>query len=278
MALISTTLAAQDLRAKPQFEVASVRQAAKDPIDNPFLAKMMREATQNRVREAGIPLTGPDRVHLSNWPLLDLIAAAYGVRTTQIAGPDWLSEKSFDVEARVPVGTPTAELNAMLQSLLEERFALKVHHITDSRQGYALTVSKGGPRLKPADPPRDPSRKLSKEEQEAQLTQNLVAMQKQMESTADSDKLREGMTTLSWASITLEELAHRLDRFTDAPVVDATGLTGKYAVTIQVSQSPNDFGNTIFDAVEKFGLKLESRKVSVETLVVDQASKVPTAN
>ena len=75
-------------------------------------------------------MTGPNRVRLQNWALLDLIAAAYSVRATQVSGPAWLSDQVFDIEAKVPDGTPKDELNAMLQSLLEERFGLKVHRNT----------------------------------------------------------------------------------------------------------------------------------------------------
>jgi uncharacterized protein (TIGR03435 family) len=67
-------------------------------------------------------------------------------------------------------------------------------------------------------------------------------------------------------------------RFAGAPVVDETGLTGEYKVTIDTWSNPDVPGGTIFDAVEKLGLKLEPRKLTVETVVVDQASKTPTAN
>ena len=66
-------------------------------------------------------------------------------------------------------------------------------------------------------------------------------------------------------------------RFAEAPVVDETGLTGKYSVAIETWNADAP-GGTVFDAVEKLGLKLESRKVTVETVVVDQVSKTPTAN
>jgi uncharacterized protein (TIGR03435 family) len=61
-------------------------------------------------------------------------------------------------------------------------------------------------------------------------------------------------------------------------VVDETGLTGKYSVTIETWKNTDVPGGTVFDAVEKLGLKLEPRKVTVETVVVDQVSKTPTAN
>ena len=79
-------------------------------------------------------------------------------------------------------------------------------------------------------------------------------------------------------AVTTEELAARLVRYAEAPVVDATGLTGKYSVTIEVSNNGDEPGNTIFQAVEKLGLKLEPRQVTIEAVVVDQVSKSPTAN
>jgi len=82
----------------------------------------------------------------------------------------------------------------------------------------------------------------------------------------------------TWPSVTTEELAARLVRYAEVPVVDTTGLTGKYSVTIEVSNNDDEPGNTIFDAVEKLGLKLEPRKVTIEAVVVDQVSKSPTPN
>jgi uncharacterized protein (TIGR03435 family) len=55
-------------------------------------------------------------------------------------------------------------------------------------------------------------------------------------------------------------------------------LAGKYSVSIETSTNRDGTGVTVFDAVEKLGLKLEPRKVTVETVVVDQVSKTPTAN
>ena len=88
----------------------------------------------------------------------------------------------------------------------------------------------------------------------------------------------EGFRRDNWRSITTEGLATSLVRFTDAPVVDETGLSGKYSVTIETWKNPTVSGGTIFDALEKLGLKLEARKIPVEKIIVDQVSKSPTAN
>jgi uncharacterized protein (TIGR03435 family) len=276
IALICITSPAQTPPARPQFEVASVKPVANDETG---AGRLLREVMRNRRRPGEIPMTGPDRVQLENWPLLDLIAAAYSVRATQVSGPDWLSDQGFDIEAKLPDGTPKEELNAMLQSLLEERFGLKVHRATKTGQGFALTVGKNGPKLKPAEPRPAPVEGLTQEERMAQLQQkmqtNAAAERKQMEEKAAAVG---AFDTQSWGSITMEELAARLVRFAGAPVVDETGLTGNYKVTIETSANADVPGGTVFDAVEKLGLKLESRKVTVETVVVDRVSKTPTPN
>jgi uncharacterized protein (TIGR03435 family) len=224
-------------------------------------------------------VTSQDRVRLKNWTLLDLIAAAYSVRATQVSGPAWLSDQAFDIEAKVPDGTPKEQLNAMLQSLLEERLALRVHRSTKTEQGFALVVGKDGPRLKPTAPRPAPDLGLTDEERMAQLQQKMQAdMAATKERTHEKLAAVGPFSTQSWDSITMEELAAHLVRFAAAPVMDETGLTGKYSVKIETWQNADVPGGTVFDAVEELGLKLEPRKVTVETVVVDQVSKTPTAN
>ncbi len=281
IALICTNLRAQTPPAKPQFDVASVKPAANDETGIGRIP-MMREMMRNGRLPGMIPMKDPGRIRLENWALLDLIAAAYRVRATQVSGPAWLSDQAFDIEAKVPDGAPKEELNAMLQSLLEERFGLKVHRDTQTKQGFALVVGKNGPKLKPAEPPPAPAEGLTDEEQKAKTKQQgptlLAAMMQRIQENRDSGTPLGGLSTGRWDSVTTEELASHLVRFAEAPVVDETGLTGKYSVTIETWKNAEVPGGTVFDAVEKLGLKLEARKVTVETVVVDQVSKTPTAN
>ena len=234
---------------------------------------------RNVWRPGMIPMDDPGRVRLENWALLDLIAAAYSVRATQVSGPAWLSDQIFDIEAKVPDGAPKEELNAMLQSLLEERFGLKVHRDTRTGQGFALVVGKNGPKLKPAEPPPAPAQGLTEEEQRAKVQQARIgALQTRMQENRENGTPLVGFSRANLPSITTGQLAFQLVRFAEAPVVDETGLTGKYFVTIEIWKNAEVPGGTVFDAVEKLGLKLEARKVTVETVVVDQVSKTPMAN
>jgi uncharacterized protein (TIGR03435 family) len=280
LTLICANVDAQTPPARPQFEVASVKPASNDETGGGF--PRMRELMRNTRPPGMIPMDNPGRVRLQNWAMLDLIAAAYHVRATQVSGPAWLSDQGFDIEAKVPDGASKEELNAMLQSLLEERFGLKVHRDTRTGQGFALVVGKNGPKLKPAELPSAPAQELAEEEQRAknkeQAQAQLAALTKRIQENRESGTPLGGFNSASWASITTEELAARLMRFAGALVVDKTGLTGKYSITIETWKNADVPGGTVFDAVEKLGLKLEARKVTVETVVVDQVSKTPSAN
>ncbi len=78
--------------ARPQFEVASVK-----PVANDRFSRGTRDFVRNEGRPGEIAMAGPDRVRLQNSTLLDLIATAYSVRTTQVSGPTWLSDQGFDI-------------------------------------------------------------------------------------------------------------------------------------------------------------------------------------
>jgi uncharacterized protein (TIGR03435 family) len=281
LTLTCAVLLAQAPPAKPQFEVASVKPAANTETGIGGFP-MQREMMRNMRLTGEIPMKDPGRISLQDWALLDLIAAAYSVHVTQVSGPAWLSDQGFNIEAKMPAGAPKQEANAMLQSLLEERFGLKAHRDSQTKQGFALVVGKNGPKLKPADPPPAAEPGLTTDEQKAKLKQeaqaNLEAMMKRMRERRENGTAMEGFHVSTWPSITTRELAARLVRFAEAPVLDETGLTGKYSVIIETWKNADVPGGTIFDAVEKLGLKLEPRKLTIETVVVDQVSKMPTEN
>jgi len=113
------------------FEVATVKPAARGPL--------------------GLRRVSGERVTLANYPLLGLIHEAYGLDTYRIVGgPGWLNTDRFDIAA-VVTGEPTnVEINVMLQALLADRFALKVHRETKEGKVYELVTGKSRPKLTPA--------------------------------------------------------------------------------------------------------------------------------
>jgi uncharacterized protein (TIGR03435 family) len=270
IALICPDLCGQSPPRNPEFEVASIK-PARNHGTSP-VSTTMRELLRASRPPGFVPMDDPGRIRLEDWTLLDLIAAAYRVRATQVSGPAWLADQGFDIEAKLPDGTPKDELNAMLQSLLGERFGLKVHRGQQTKQGFALTVGKNGPKLKPEEPSPTP------EEFQQQAQARMTANQKLMQENREQGTPLVGFARFSSRSMTTDVLAFQLARLAEAPVSNETGLTGRYSVSIETWKNTDVPGGSVFDAAEKLGLKLEPRKVIVETVVVDQVSKTPAAN
>jgi uncharacterized protein (TIGR03435 family) len=267
----------------PTFEVASIKLSP--PNDDPGMgrgAKMALDMLQNQLPPGFIQMDRA-RVAMRNQSLLNLVAAAYRVRVSHVSGPAWMSEQQFDVDAKIPEDAPPGQVNEMLQALLAERFGLRLHSESRSQPGYALMVGKNGPRLdvsiSPANPPNIAG---------ADDAQKETALKTMKQTQAEMMKDMPGRGTAGWRfsrfrGITTARLAAALSSYVDGPVTDMTGLDGKYDVALETSQpyvdpasGMEDPGVTIFECVAKLGLKLEPRKVLVDTLVIDNLSKMPT--
>jgi uncharacterized protein (TIGR03435 family) len=200
----------------------------------------------------------PDGAVDLNTDLFFLLFAAYHVKDFQVIGfPKALESASYRIVAKPPQGSPavdqstrTAQLAERLQSLLEDRFHLQVHHETRELLVYELIVAKGGSKLKVAQ--GDPANfKL-------RMPKGRI--------------LADGGSMAMLASV----LANHFNR----PVTDKTGLTGRYAIDLQFASddNPDDPHPSLFTALqEQLGLKLESRKAPSEVLVIDHLER-PSEN
>jgi uncharacterized protein (TIGR03435 family) len=208
-----------------------------------------------------------------------LIALAYRIQEFQITGgPNWVGSDRFDVEGKAedPNARPD-QLRLMLQSLLEDRFKLRLHHQGKQVSVYALVVGRSGPKIKlspdqtspdvngPSPPGAGPNRGAIR---------------------FGAGSLTGNAATLSWFTTVLSQ---RLDR----TVVDKTKLTGRFDFRLQwtpgLGEAPygpggdilppaDSTGPSIFVALqEQLGLKLESARGPVEVFVIDQVEK-PTGN
>ncbi|HEX9201871.1 MAG TPA: TIGR03435 family protein [Acidobacteriaceae bacterium] len=180
---------------------------------------------------------------------------AYGIQDSQISGPDWLRSEHLDIVAKSdgPVGGDQMKL--MMQALLADRFKLSFHRQERELKAFALTVAKGGAKLHEAASEEKPS----------------------MQNSA--------VGTVAKAT-TMQQLANLLAGPLQSPVTDETGLNGKYDFAIDFTNYlPEDMKTMRPDATSvlltalqgEIGLKLESRKVVVEVLVVDHVEK-PSEN
>ncbi len=191
--------------------------------------------------------------------VLDVIEVAYDVRRDQIVGaPGWVQSSHWDIAAKAQVeGTITrAQMRQMLQTLLADRFQLKIHRETKEVPVFALIVGKNGPKFK---------------ESATDATGGYT-----VRGTGS------GMHMVT-SKGTMEQLTRHLAFSAGRPVLDRTGLTGYYAFTLDwISENatppPDSNVPAIFTAVqEQLGLKLEPTKGPIEMLIVDRVEK-PSGN
>jgi uncharacterized protein (TIGR03435 family) len=238
-----TTMAVGQDRPRPEFEVASVK-----PVD---LSKLGDTISMN------IGTVRREEVTFGNATLNDCIRFAYGMPSdAQIAGPDWIKSKEYlyDIVAKGVPGASREQLQAMMQTLLAERFKLVTHREQKVMSHYALVLAKDGPKVKPVKEVPDGFR-----------------------GTTYGGRIN--------SILQMPMLAYLLSRFeTERPIIDRTGLRGMYEVKLewtlrQLQNADAAPGPSLFTALnEQLGLKLEARKGPVDILVVDSAEKVPTKN
>ena len=253
--------------AKPMaFDVVSIRQNQSDPPRN------------------GPPPFGPtpDGYRMTNMPLILPILAAYvpkagGAFTPdRIAGaPDWAMQTRWDIDAKVAdedraewskPASQAVMLPAMMQTMLEERCKLSTHREMKESTVYLLTVGKGGPKFKETNPD---------EEHPGGIKMPWGGV---LVPSGGGGQTLYGASMSTVASVLSLAGGANLGR----QIQDKTGLTGKYDITISPPPPPAageafDPSAMLFSLVEQLGLKLESGKSQVETLVIDHI-EMPSAN
>ncbi len=195
--------------------------------------------------------TGRGRAVATDVTLKRCIIGAYHVGPGQVlGGPSWLDADRFHIEAKAagPVDDD-AVLDAMFRNLLAERFHLEAHRETRTLSALALEQGKQ-PKLEKAEG-----------------------------GDASTDA---GHGRLTLRNTTMDGLAERLARVTELPVVNQTGLAGifnmKLVWTPDTDHPKPDGPPSLFTAIqEQLGLRLQSKKLPVEVLVVDRAEK-PSEN
>jgi len=224
----------------PAFEVASIH-------PNP------------RVERQEVQIS-PGSLVLRNQPVFFLVEWAYDLTPAQIDAPAWFRESCFDIVAKAAVPADEPQMRLMLRTLLADRFGLKVHTEARVTQVYAMTVAKGGPKF-----------------QESQ-TEGAFVLERTNPVIINAHHAR------------MIDLAQGISGEIGRPVIDETGLKGRYEihldVTPYVTQPSAGTGGGQLDVIgilftgfqDLLGLKLESRKQSVDVLVIDHAEKTPTEN
>jgi uncharacterized protein (TIGR03435 family) len=228
----------------------------------------------------------PTRYSVENYPMSSLLGIAYGINQfNQLSGPGWLDDERFTITAKVPEGATKEQLKLMMRNLLIERFKLAAHFEKKELAGYQLVVAKGGPKL--AASPGDPSQNDDPAKPTApfKLTYDKEGYPELPPGRNYSMAMAKDRARWRFADEPMENFAEKLTSQIHQPIVNATGLTGKYDFVISWSlaatlpNAPTDSGPNIFAALqEQLGLKLESKKVTVDMVVIDHIDKIPSDN
>lgn len=221
----------------------------------------------------------PERIAYMNVPLVSILMAAFDVGLIQIDGPGWIKTEKYDLMATMSSGVTRTEMQEMLRSLIAERFHLMAHEETRNIDGYELSISKTGSKLKP-------HQETGSEERVPPWFRNLNAAAQNLVLTGGALTTRT-RDYLARRGGTVAQLADSLRGliFNGAPVVDHTGLVGEYDYYVEFAPpqlnatDADEPGPDIFAAFqEQLGLRLEQKKIPMRTVVVDRAERVPEAN
>jgi uncharacterized protein (TIGR03435 family) len=270
--------AAQSPEARPRFEVASVKRSL---------------SGCDHGRGGGVA-PPPGRLRVSCIAVKDLIQAAYGTFADGptpaafvpdvVGAPDWVDTDLYDLDA-LPSGPATIDqmYGPMMQTLLEERFGLRIRREARERSVYLLTVGPGGTRLKPAPPgscivfdPAHPPEQPRNGQPPPALCGRGSYRRDGVRLSVDAQRVR--MAQFAGGTLGRVELGR--------PVIDHTGLAGRFDIHFEFrsdlaapldGSEPQDSSGSIFSAMHELGMKLEAGKAPVDVLVVESINR-PTGN
>jgi uncharacterized protein (TIGR03435 family) len=273
-------------KGRLEFEVASVRPSNPNARDAGF-------KTKDGKGGGGLaPTLSHGRFGYSD-TLFGMIVRAYGIKGCRPAmqancpllsgGPNWIKQDRYDVQAKIPEGAPeytfqqffsgqAPQVQVMLQSLLVERFSLKVHREKREMPVYALAVAKKGPKLK-----------KSGAVEGVQLPDGNVIEGRGLAFRPAVQPDGERLISGTAKNESMQELAEIFSSILGRPVLDRTGLKGEFDFHLQYAADGDEplsslGGPELFTALqEQAGLKLEATKAPVEVLVIDHAEK-PSEN
>jgi uncharacterized protein (TIGR03435 family) len=232
-----------------------VKAMAKD-ADPDWEVVTVRKGDPNQMN-SGIDVHGRDVV-VERKTAETLLLAGYGVHETQLVNePDWVRSELWDAKgfADVPGQPGLQQFQSLIRKLLVERFGLVSHTAKRDLAVYSLTVGKGALKIEKSggDPNGLPN---------------------------ESDSENGGQRTMQFSNITMREFCLIMTSFLERPMVDKTGIEGRYdfrlKYTFDEMRVPTDGSApaTIITAIqEQLGLKLEPVKMATDVMVIDKVER-----
>jgi len=238
--------------AAPSFEVASIKPVESSPKSARYIV-----------------MQGPHRFVEKDYTLKLVIAAAYNLNPKAVTGgPAWMESAHYDILALTPGEKPPShdEQMAMLRTLLSDRFKLSFHREPRVFPIYVLELARGGSRLRAS--------KAAPTDQPALIS-----------------TVYPGRIVMPARNAAIADFVSVLQRaILDRPVVDKTGLTGRYDFDLEWAPDESQFNGDVppapsdapeppfFTAIQQqLGLRVEATRGPVDAIVVDHAEP-PSAN
>jgi uncharacterized protein (TIGR03435 family) len=270
----------------PKFEVATVKPST-------------RFSSGGYSFRGGPGTADPERFTFQVGSLKLLLLRALDLKYYQFSGPDWLDSEGFEIVAKVPAGATKDQLTAMLKNLVVERFHLTFHHEAREMSVFELTVGKDGAKLKESDlniqssvrQPGSPVVPLS-------IDKTGFPEPRPGPSFQLIGRVTNGIMRVAGNQLPLSELVKWMESGVERPVVDKTGLAGKYdlrlayssdglkqlpagrvgAEAIPVDDTPSGGPSLMKALQDQLGLELKSAKDPIDIVVIDHIDKAPTEN
>lgn len=284
MVLLGLLMVAAGLTAQGQdtapiaFEVASVKPAPGPPWWS-----------------AGTTVS-PGRFTATEVPLMSLIIRAYGVPRWKIRNaPEWADKERFTVQATFPPSSTPEQMNAMLRTLLEQRFRLSVQRETRDMDTDVLTLANRDGSLRPGMHP------VSADCESKQLRDGSApglfppqsrpacgSVQVSGRLGSAGPARMQMSSTLRYAAITMTDLANALSTSHERPVLDGTGIAGQFDIELDYAWQPapaatddpravasvSDGAPSLAVALEQqLGLRLRRERNRVELMIVRGAER-----
>jgi uncharacterized protein (TIGR03435 family) len=277
LSLYGPIVCGQATEAPLSFDVASVKRSADPPP---------------RFGTGEPDISNPGQIRFINKRMRAVLLWAYEVLSDDLlSGPGWLDSERYTIVAKFPPGTSQAQLHAMLQNLLVERFGLTLHRESRIQTAYDLTIGKNGSKLRPssldvkAPPEYEPDSPPLRLTNDGASFPQPPAGRKAMFFNSNGPIIRwtgqmQSLTDL--ASFLALRLGHQ--------VTDKTGITGVYDFQLAYSKPPTMTANGAIDNAptgglnleravqEQLGLHLELAKGPVTYVVIDHIDREPVPN
>jgi uncharacterized protein (TIGR03435 family) len=207
----------------------------------------------------------PTRIEYHHIRLAMLLVRAYGVRYCDISGPEWIFDERYEISGNVPPGVTDEQFRLMLRAMLAKQFKLQAHYETGETPAYTLAVAESGVRFR---------------------EHLFTAVNWVSRSTVGMPfETSEGKGRLKGEDQEIGSLSRALSLQLNLPVIDHTGLTGRYDFALHWTTAYprvlpiNGPDTDLVESVEEqLGLKLEKSKIPVQVLLIDNVERVPSGS